>query len=409
MNQLKTNDIDKLLQCNFAGIIFSNPFIVASCPCTRDANHIIEAAEHGWAGAVIKTTTNHPPYFQNPSPSLSPVKTNGVIVGMTSNEIFTDISLTEWCKNEIPKIKSKTNSSFKLIGSVMEGPNEEHWVETCLMLEKAGVDLIEMNISCPHGMSKKYMGKYIQDDPSLLFSIINNCKKELSIPLIVKLNARTNNTSAILDSCHRAGVDGITATNSLLAIPSVNINSYIPNPICNNSSTFSGYCGPGIRPIALSFIAEIAQTTNIPISGVGGIETWENIIEFFLLGASTVQVCSKVMTSGFNIVLNFKDGIAAYLQEKGFTNIQNITGLALKSLISSTEITNCTIKSKISLINENCTKCGSCITACKTSALNAISITDGSISIDHNKCICCGLCTFICPQQVIIVEMQKEM
>jgi len=392
------------LTSNFAGIPLENPFIIAASPCSRDANHIIEAEKNGWSGAVIKSVTAHPPYTKNPRPSLSAIKNEGNIIGITSNEIYTDIIIDQWCQREIPKIKANTSDKFILIGSVMEGPNPSHWGETCDMLEKAGVDAIELNVSCPHGMSQKHMGKFIQDDANLLHLVMKACKESVKVPIVVKLNALCINSQEVIHSCKKAKIDGITATNSLLSIPSVDIRNAIPNPANNGFSTFSGYCGPGIRPIALGFIAEIAQQTNIPISGVGGIENWINVIEFIMLGASSVQLCSSVMINGYEIILQMMKNIQNFLISEGYNSIEDIVGVALNNILSSQEIINHITNATASIDLEKCSLCGLCVHSCDNGGKKAISIIDKKIIINKDKCVGCGLCSVVCPINAIVIN-----
>jgi dihydropyrimidine dehydrogenase (NAD+) subunit PreA len=396
--------MDKIdLSVASGGLTFKNPFIVASCPATRDADHILEAAKYGWGGAVTKTVTAHPPFTRNPTPSMASLKTkSGSVFAMSSNEIYTDVRLDQWCRIEIPKIKQEAPQDFILIGSVMEGPHPTHWAGTCLQLERAGVDMIEMNVSCPHGMSEKFMGKYIQDDPRLLKSVVQACKDAVTIPVTVKLNAHCINVEEIVRACTDGKADGFTATNTLASLISIDLETLRPVPASDGYSTFGGYCGPGLRPIALRFVAEIAQSTRLPISGVGGIENWKNVVEFCLVGASTIQIATGVMLQGYGMIEALTQNIYSYLERKGYTSFGQLRGQSLSYLVSSTEIERL-LPGAIAVVNEQCTLCGKCVEPCKAGATNAITMTSDHLYINEETCIGCGLCVIVCPVDALHV------
>jgi dihydropyrimidine dehydrogenase (NAD+) subunit PreA len=391
------------LSTKFVGVDLSNPFIVASCPLTSDSSHILAAAKVGWGGAVTKTITAHPQYIRNLTPSFSIIRGKREIIGLGNNEVRTHLSLEEWCEREIPRIKAGAPSEFVLIGSIMEGTDPEQWGDTAFHLETAGVDIIEMNVSCAHGMPEKYMGAFINDDPDLLEKVVAGCKSKIDIPLIVKLNALSRDLTAAISACIRGGADGVAATNTLLALPSVDIYRQAPNQLVStiSPSTVMGYSGAGIRPFGLYAVALIAQHDSLPISGIGGIESWENSVEYFLLGATTVQICTAALIHGLEIVKSFKEGLIQYLIDCGNTGLVEIQGKALSNLLTPDEALIATSITKATVIDKYCTVCNKCINPCIEGATAAISLSEGKIVIDQDKCIGCGLCLATCPFEAI--------
>lgn len=392
-----------VLKTEFAGVIFSNPFIIASCPLTSDSSHILKVARAGWGAAVTKTITSHPQYERNLTPSIAVVKGKRGIIGLGNNEIRTHLSIEEWCLREIPLVKKNAPSDFILIGSIMESTNPHHWGNTAEQLQRAGVDMIEMNVSCSHGMPEKYMGSFVNDDPKLLEEVVTGCRAKIEIPLIVKLNSLNSNLLSAVNACIKGGADGISVTNTLLSLPSVNISKRVPNQpsISEGYSTFMGYSGTGIRPFGLYSVAQIANHNPVPVSGIGGIESWENSIEYFLVGATIVQICTAAMLQGLEIITGLKSGVANYLIECGAKSINQIRGEALAHLFTPENALAVSPIVKAKVIDDQCTVCNKCINPCLEGATAAISLNKGKIIINEDECIGCGLCIVVCPFHAI--------
>ncbi|MBX7228939.1 MAG: 4Fe-4S binding protein [Burkholderiaceae bacterium] len=391
--------MNELLRVNFAGVEFLNPYVVAASPLTTDAVHILEAAQAGWGGAVTKTVTAHPAYGRNLTPALSSVRGKRDLIGLGNNEVRTHLSLREWCDNEIPFIKKEAPSGFVLIGSIMEGVSGDHWAETAFSLELAGVDILELNVSCPHGMPEKYRGSYINDDPELLKTIIECCKNKVKVPIVVKLNALCKDLVGAIGACIDSGADGISSTNTLLALPSIDIYKQSPgDPVSiSGNSTLMGYSGPGIRPFGLHSVAQIALHSQLPISGCGGIECWENGVEYVLAGSTTLQVATAAMVNGLDIIDGFLAGTTKYLNERNISDLMSIKGKSLPRLLSPEDVISTDLVAKAQVNDDRCTVCNKCIMPCHESASSSISLINGKISVNQDTCTGCGLCIIVCP------------
>ena len=125
--------------------------------------------------------------------------------------------------------------------------------------------------------------------------------------------------------------DEISLINTIQSIVGVDIDRFVPYPIVDGKSTNGGYCGPAVKPIALNMVKNCAQhpEVNLPISGIGGVENWRDAVEFILLGATTVQVCTAVMHFGFGIVEDMIDGLSNFLDEKGMKSVAELRGAAV--------------------------------------------------------------------------------
>jgi len=136
---------------------------------------------------------------------------------------------------------------------------------------------------------------------------------------------------------------------------------------------------------------------NIPISGIGGINTWRDAVEFMLLGSGTVQVCTAVMHYGYRIVEDMIDGLNNYLDEKGFASVNDIVG---KSVNRVTDWGNLDLNYKVvaRVNNEKCIKCNLCYVACEDGAHQCFSFDENKFPVvDEHECVGCNLCDLVCP------------
>jgi dihydropyrimidine dehydrogenase (NAD+) subunit PreA len=176
----------------------------------------------------------------------------------------------------------------------------------------------------------------------------------------------------------------------------------IPYPNVNGMAAHGGYCGTAVKPIALNMVSELARDAeiDIPISGIGGINTWRDAVEFLLLGASNVQVCTAVMHYGYRIVEDMIDGLNNYLDEKGYASVNDIVG---KSAGRVTDWGNLDLKYKtVARVNpENCIRCNLCYVACEDGAHQCFDFheIDGKRFpvVDEAECVGCNLCYLVCP------------
>ncbi|MHA2247059.1 MAG: NAD-dependent dihydropyrimidine dehydrogenase subunit PreA [Candidatus Hodarchaeales archaeon] len=386
------------LNVEFAGIEFDNPFFLSSAPPSKDGSQIKKAIEIGWGGAVTKSLLLVPD--KNTRPRLGFLKLGKKMIGMSNIEMATELSLERW-KKEITIAKEP---GAPIIGSIMADSNPENWVKLTKIIEETAIDMLELNFSCPHMSPEKHMGALIGQDSELTSLITKNVKENCSIPVMVKLTPNVTSIPAITNAAKNGGADAISAINTVLSLIGVDIETGIPMPSSQGKSSFGGYSGPGVRPIALRVVAEIAQTVDLPISGIGGVDSWKSAVEFIMVGATTVQVCTAIMWRGFKIVENWKKNLQNFMEEKGYNSVNEFIGKSLKYLHAFSAFeTEPQIKAKI--INaEKCTGCGICVTSCRDGAYDAITLEDKNVEVNDTICDGCGLCVNMCPHKVLAMD-----
>ena len=198
--------------------------------------------------------------------------------------------------------------------------------------------------------------------------------------------------------------------NTINSITSVDLDLMAPTPTVDGRGTHGGYCGPAVRPIALSMVSEIArdpETLRKPISGIGGIGTWRDAAEFMALGCGSVQVCTAAMHYGFRIVEDMISGLSNWMASKGYDKLDDFVGRAVPNVTDWQFLNlNYTIKARID--QDKCIQCGLCHIACEDTAHQAITKEKHGkrfFEVVDEECVGCNLCMHVCPvDQCITME-----
>ncbi len=390
------------LSLNFCGLEMQNPFMLSSAPPTGTGDMIKRAFDAGWGGAITKTLVQDKNIPTNVTPRLASLSFPGGVeepkkmYGLENIELTTDRPLNVWL-SEITDIKK--NYPKHLLGAsiMVDGKSRDGWQELVQKCQDAGADIIELNFSCPHGMPEKGMGAAIGQVPEIARSVTEWSKKVATVPLMVKLTPNVADIRIAGRAAVDGGADAISAINSVAAIAGIDLETLAPLPNVFGRSTHGGYSGPAIKPIALKAVSSLAKDLNVPISGVGGIGAWSDAVEFLLLGASTIQICTAVMFGGYGIIEELKDGLSGFMEDHNFDKVEDIIGKSLPYLTNHSDLDRRT--KKISSINEaTCVKCDRCVVSCRDAGYQALTIgADRIPKVDKERCTGCSLCAQVCP------------
>jgi dihydropyrimidine dehydrogenase (NAD+) subunit PreA len=382
------------LQVEFLGLRLRNPFLLASASPTRNSEMIARAFDAGWSGAVIKTIYASR-LEREPKPLLHNVKIGARSIGMTNLSIAPPLGLEDW-QREIPPLKGAYPDRV-VIGSIASYIFERgEWQRLARGIAESGVDALEFDLSCTHNPDIQVDGRLPGEDVTTAQNVVSWVREAIEIPLIVKLPGLAPNLEEMVRACKDAGADGVSGINTLPCLAGVDLDTFCPLPSLKTGSTYSGYSGPAIKPIALRAVAQMATASRMPVSGIGGISSWQDAAEFILLGASTVQVCTAVMWHGFQIIDKFASGLSEYVRSKGFSSVQELVGLAAEKLSNIYDLeSDDGLVARIT--QDRCTNCGLCVIACSDGAFQAIYAADDYPVIETSECDGCALCAQICP------------
>lgn len=383
------------LSVDFCGIKSPNPFWLASAPPANSGYQVMKAFEAGWGGAVWKTLGEP---IVNVSSRFGAVDVGGQkVVGFNNIELITDRPL-EVNLREMAEVK-KRFPNHALIASLMVESKKE-WQDIIKAVEDVGVDGLELNFGCPHGMCERGMGSAVGQEPRVLSEITGWAKEFARTPVIVKLTPNVGDITVPGSAAVRGGADALSLINTIKSIIGVDIDEFTPMPKVRGKSTNGGYCGPAVKPIALHMVGALARDprTQIPISGIGGISNWRDAVEFILLGSTTVQVCTAVMHHGFRIVEDMIEGMSNYMDEKGFTSVAQMVGRAVPNFVEWGDL-DLNYQTVARIDTQKCIGCQLCYVACEDGAHQCIELVPGSRvpKVDEGHCVGCNLCALVCP------------
>lgn len=415
------------LSVEFCGVRAPNPFWLASAPPTNSEYQVRRAFDAGWGGAVWKTITHEP--IVNVSSRYGGVDYDGrKVAGLSNIELITDRTLDVNLK-EIARVK-KAYPKHALFVSLMVESRREAWHEITKKTQDAGADGIELNFGCPHGMNERGMGSAVGQVPDYACMITSWVKEVATIPVMVKLTPNVTDITAIGRAAVNGGADALSLINTLNSLIGVDINTFAPQPAVRGQGSHGGYSGPAIKPIALHMVSAVASdpTIQVPISGIGGIQAWQDAVEFLLLGARTVQVCTAVMHYGFRIVEQLISGLESWMLEKGFTRITDFIGRSVPRIKTWGEL-DLNYKIVAEIDQNKCIHCGLCYIACEDGAHQSIRwdqvpvskfvqsnghlpvVRSGGVdvlpgaggdiinvyAVKEDTCVGCNLCSLVCP------------
>ncbi len=402
------------LSSEFIGIRSPNPFWLASAPPTDKAYNVNRAFEAGWGGVVWKTLGEEGPPVVNVNGPRYGAWLGGDrrLLGFNNIELITDRPL-DLNLQEITQVK-KDWPDRALVVSLMVPCEEQAWRKILPVVEDTGADGIELNFGCPHGMSERGMGAAVGQVPEYVEMVTAWCKQYSELPVIVKLTPNISDIRQPARAAKRGGADAVSMINTINSIISVDLDTLSIFPSTDGKGSHGGYCGPAVKPIALNMVAEVArdqETCDLPISGIGGINSWKDAVEFIALGAGNVQVCTAVMTYGFKIVDDMVAGLEDYLDSKGITSIADLTGAAIET-VTDWQYLNLNYVVKAQIDQDRCIKCGRCHIVCEDTshqAITAIKEGERHFEVLDKECVGCNLCASVCPvEQCITMRPLKN-
>ena len=419
------------LRINFAGIRSPNPFWLASAPPTNSGAQVHRAFEAGWGGAVWKTigapvlnVSNRYGAWHFGSQKMLAINN----VELISDRPF-DVNL-----REIAEVKRAWPDRAVVVSAMVES-KPEAWHDVIRRIQDTGADGIELNYGCPHGMSERGMGSAVGQVPEYCEQITGWVMEVAKIPVIVKLTPNISDIVMPARAAVAAKANAISLINTLNSIIGVDLNTLEITPNIGGRGGHGGYAGPAVKPIALNMLAALGRDcvvhgSKLPISGMGGISTWQDAAEFLLLGASSLQVCTAVMHYGFRIIEDLCDGLSNWMDEKGFANVPDVVGRSLER-VSDFKDFDLAFKAVARIDQQKCIRCDLCYVACGDTAHQCIDLIDkngnvvppGAYDVRSNgkadavdarprvvvreeDCVGCRLCFNVCPVEDCIAMVE---
>ncbi len=297
------------LSVNLCGITLDNPVIPAS-GTFGFGYEFAEIYDINELGTFSFKGTTKEPRFGNPTPRIAEC-TAGMInaVGLQNPGVDQVIA------RELPRLKA---CFHKPVMANVSGFSIEDYAYTCALLDKEEqVGWLEVNVSCPnvHGG-----GMSFGTSPEAAAEVTRAVKAVTTKPVIIKLSPNVTDIVAIAKACEQAGADGISLINTMLGM---RIDLKTRRPVIAN--TMGGFSGPAIFPVAVRMVYQVAHAVNIPVIGMGGVSTPEDVIEMMLAGATAVEVGAANLVNP-TASLDIVRGLPAAMEQYGIASLEEIIG-----------------------------------------------------------------------------------
>jgi dihydroorotate dehydrogenase (fumarate) len=316
------------ISTKYVGLTLRSPIIAASAGTTKDAERILRAEENGAGAAVMKSLFEVEVSRTSPTPRFKVLHHK-----LGRHRTFTLYSYeqaSEWGPEEhaeeVRRIKEKV--SIPLIVSVA-CITEPAWQRYSRMMEEAGADALELNVSCPHGSITFYGGAIERK----MLDAVRIVRDSVRIPIVVKLSPQLTSPIAMVGELERIGVNGVTLFNRMTGIE---IDVETEQPIMHRS--YAGHGGPWAIQYPLRWISEISPQVNMDISASGGVSSAEDVIKYLLAGATTVQTCTAIVMNGYDVIRELNRGLEAFMERKGYEKLDDFRGKVCSRILDGKNV-----------------------------------------------------------------------
>ena len=295
------------MKVNLAGVELKNPIVVASGTFGfgREYAQFYDLGELG--GICAKGLTLHR-REGNPAPRIAETP-----MGILNSVGLQNPGVDAFIEHELPFMRQYDT---KVIANISGNTPEEYGI-MCEKLSEAGVDMIEVNISCPN---VKAGGLAYGTKPELAAEVTEVAKKHSSVPVMVKLSPNVTDITEIAKAVEAAGADAVSLINTLRGMR-IDINTRRPVLKMNTG----GMSGPAVLPVAVRMVWEVANAVNIPILGTGGVSKGSDAVQMMLAGANAVAVGTACIADPF-APIKVRDELAAICEKQGLASVSELTG-----------------------------------------------------------------------------------
>lgn len=395
------------LSVEFAGIRFKSPIVAASATPTKDAKSMKKAVEAGFGGVVAKSLFGNAAAMgrRYPRPRFALYGWRGYPgYPKKKTRYFTLHSLEDCSRFDYEEYAEDIDDAKRLIGeggvviASISGSNPEEWEELCEVVNGTEADMCEVNVSCPFAAdSGLEMGA---GAVGIAPEIVRVVKRKLAVPFSAKLSPQVPSLVSIAKEAEASGADALTIQARLSGIM-IDIETARPK----GWGSIGGYGGPYLIGYGLKGVSEVASEVEIPLSAVLGVWSWQDIVRYIMVGATTVQSATAVILQGYRVARKWLREIATWMDSKGYESLSDFKGSALENIISTNGVVREPQGIRIDIDEDLCIGCGECQISC---FYEAATLKAGKAQIDKSKCVVCGLCVEKCPTKAIWLARTEQ-
>ncbi len=297
------------LTCKVGKITIRNPLLLASGILGESSGSMIRVYRSGAGGVVTKSIGMEPrDGYRNPTVyEFEAGMLNAMGLPNPGIEHFSDV------------ISRTRAAGVFTVGSIFGG-DENEFSHLAGKMEAYGVDAVELNLSCPH---VEGFGSELGSSPERVRSVVGAVRQAVRIPVWAKMTPNVADMGSIAAAAEEAGADAIVAINTVRAMA---ISARLRRPVLSN--TYGGLSGEAVKYVGLRAVYEIGKKCSIPVIGVGGVRSGEDVAEYLVAGASAVQIGTAVAERGPGVFGQVAGELSAFMEEEGFSSLKEMIGIA---------------------------------------------------------------------------------
>jgi dihydroorotate dehydrogenase (fumarate) len=378
------------LSTEYAGLKLKNPVIVAPAGITETVDRMKRCEEHRAAAVVVKTLFENELTRKSPTPAFKIIERKGARRTAFTLYSYEQASVLDPDAYAREIEKAKRELSVPVIGSI-NCETDKGWGDYARLLENAGADALEVNLSCPH-FSIAFAGKDVEQNMRKAFTLARGAVK---IPVIPKISGQLTSPISVVGALQKEGADAVVLFNRFTGL---DIDTKNEMPVMHGG--YAGHGGAWSIHYPLRWISAIAPAVDIQIAATGGVSSADDVVKYLLAGAQAVQVCTLVITSGYRIIRSLVRGLEDFMDEKGYKTIDEFRGKVCSRILKYDQVDR-SDKVRAHIIPKKCESCGVCFNVCIYGAIDK----EEKKYFVNAQCIGCGLCAELCPYDAIrIVE-----
>ena len=391
-------------------LTFRNPFVVASGPTTKTIDQLLDAERNGWAAASTKLTID--PAYISREPRYRWFGKQKLHTFTAEKRLTLDQGLSL-----IDQGRSRTRDILLLANITYAGPDGlAGWQAMARQFEAAGAHAIEVNLCCPNmsynldvagkdTADRPASGASVGQDPDAVADIVSAVVEAVGVPVIAKITPEGGRIGPVARRAFEAGAACVVGTGNRLGVPEFDIRKPFESPYALQAEhSMSCLSGSWLKPLGLRDVHEmrLACGPDHSLMGCGGVVTYTDAVQYAMLGASLVGICTETMVRGFDFLPEVLQHLCDYMAEMGSADWAAMTGLLTDRFATADTLTLSPGHAKID--TATCTACGLCV---RIGHCDAIEQAPGDKpAVRVAKCLACGTCIDICPAGAIEMIQQ---
>jgi len=357
------------LTVDFMGLRLPNPLALTEGPLTGSAARIRRAAERSIGILVTKGIRPEPAI--SPNPFIAKTGRRSLM-----NADWSDIGYVQWLED----LDELRNRDFVLVASIAKNyVTPEVAADMAEEVAKRGPDAVAM----------------VDYDPADLIRAVRLARPRVKRPLMVKLCPFMPRLEETLKQLVEAGIDGVAAMDSIGPVLAVDVETGLPSMGSEDGTGYLG--GEAIKPVTVKYVYDISRFVDLPVLGVGGVRTAEDVVEMTMVGATAVGMVARPLLEGLQVFDRVEQQLREHLAAREVADINSLRGLTHRS-VAETEMQ---FDGRAVIDEAKCTNCGLCVRVCFQQAPLE---TEDTTRIRPHLCVGCGLCVSVCPQTAIALR-----